>query len=189
MAVYVTNLPMIWPLLRDWFPFLRRLTPGGYSSSYSNSRSHKAQITGPGTGNHSKIGSQVRSHARDVLSSRRSRARHGSLESLDSAFEVEMNNFENRKAQGDDSSSTEHIVTVTGDAEARGGLPVAENRTTGPRAFDGIKVEHTVVIENVASPTSSNRESDKGIFTWKRAGGAQHSANATTNPASSGTGR
>ena len=182
---------MIWPLLRDWFPFLRRLTPGGYSSSYSNSRSHKARITGAGTESHSKIGSQVRSHARDVLSSRRSRARHGSLESLDSAFEVEMNNFESRKAQGDDSSSTEHIVTITGDPDAGGGLPVAEDRTAGPRAFDGIKVEHTVVIENVASPTSSsnNRESDKGIFTWKRAGGAQHSANATTNPTASEPGR
>ena len=181
---------MIWPLLRDWFPFLRRLTPGGYSSSYSNSKSNKAKITGAGTGNHSKIGSQVRSHARDVLSSHRSRARRGSLESLDSAFEVEMNNFESRKAKGgDDSSSTEHIVTITGDPEAGGGLPVAEDRNGGPRAFDGIKVEHTVVIETVASPTSSNRESDTGIFTWKRAGGAQHSANATTNPASSGAGR
>lgn len=28
VAVYVSNLPMIWPLLREWFPCLRRLLPG-----------------------------------------------------------------------------------------------------------------------------------------------------------------
>lgn len=28
VAVYMSNLPMIWPLLREWFPCLRALTPG-----------------------------------------------------------------------------------------------------------------------------------------------------------------
>jgi hypothetical protein len=28
VAVYVSNLPMIWPLLREYFPILRTLTPG-----------------------------------------------------------------------------------------------------------------------------------------------------------------
>lgn len=28
VAVYVSNLPMIWPLMREWFPALRKLTPG-----------------------------------------------------------------------------------------------------------------------------------------------------------------
>ena len=32
VAVYVGNLPLIWPLLRDWFPSLRRFTPGNKSS-------------------------------------------------------------------------------------------------------------------------------------------------------------
>jgi hypothetical protein len=27
-AVYVSNIPMIWPLLREWVPFLRHMTPG-----------------------------------------------------------------------------------------------------------------------------------------------------------------
>ncbi|KAI9778506.1 MAG: hypothetical protein M1839_008036 [Geoglossum umbratile] len=31
-AVYVSNLPLIWPLLRDWFPFLRSASPvSGYA--------------------------------------------------------------------------------------------------------------------------------------------------------------
>ncbi|KAH6673141.1 hypothetical protein B0J14DRAFT_654871 [Halenospora varia] len=33
VAVYVSNLPLIWPLMRDWFPALRKLTPGHRSSS------------------------------------------------------------------------------------------------------------------------------------------------------------
>ncbi|KAF4628007.1 hypothetical protein G7Y89_g10145 [Cudoniella acicularis] len=33
VAVYVSNLPLIWPLLKDWFPALRKLTPGGGKSS------------------------------------------------------------------------------------------------------------------------------------------------------------
>ncbi|KAH7346864.1 hypothetical protein BKA65DRAFT_285935 [Rhexocercosporidium sp. MPI-PUGE-AT-0058] len=36
VAVYVSNLPMIWPLLREWFPALKTLTPGQKSSSTRN---------------------------------------------------------------------------------------------------------------------------------------------------------
>jgi hypothetical protein len=37
VAVWVTNLPLIWPLLRDTFPMLRSFTPG--QKPYSGSRS------------------------------------------------------------------------------------------------------------------------------------------------------
>lgn len=33
MAIYVSNLPMIWPLMREWFPALKKFTPGQKSSS------------------------------------------------------------------------------------------------------------------------------------------------------------
>jgi len=33
VAVYVANLPMIWPLLREWFPILKAMTPGQKISS------------------------------------------------------------------------------------------------------------------------------------------------------------
>ena len=38
VAVYVSNLPMIWPLLREWFPSLRTLTPGQKSSGNTQER-------------------------------------------------------------------------------------------------------------------------------------------------------
>lgn len=33
VAVYVSNLPLIWPLMREWFPVLKGLTPGQKSST------------------------------------------------------------------------------------------------------------------------------------------------------------
>jgi hypothetical protein len=45
VAVYVSNLPMIWPLLRELFPILKQLTPGQKDSSskgyHSNTASRK----------------------------------------------------------------------------------------------------------------------------------------------------
>jgi hypothetical protein len=35
-AVYVSNVPMIWPLLREWFPYLKNLTPGQSSRRAKN---------------------------------------------------------------------------------------------------------------------------------------------------------
>lgn len=44
VAVYVSNLPMIWPLLREYFPFLRTLTPGARNTSQRS----KSLTAGPG---------------------------------------------------------------------------------------------------------------------------------------------
>lgn len=37
-AMYVANLPMIWPMLREWFPYLRKITPGHRSTNDTNRR-------------------------------------------------------------------------------------------------------------------------------------------------------
>jgi hypothetical protein len=42
VAIYVSNLPMIWPLLREWFPILRTLDPGQKSSGISGKRPYGA---------------------------------------------------------------------------------------------------------------------------------------------------
>jgi hypothetical protein len=44
-AMYVANLPMIWPLLREWFPYLREMTPGHRSTS-SNRRTGTTSMCG-----------------------------------------------------------------------------------------------------------------------------------------------
>lgn len=44
-AIYVTNLPLIWPLLREWFPYLRKITPGYRSMSSSSKNGGGAPTT------------------------------------------------------------------------------------------------------------------------------------------------
>jgi hypothetical protein len=47
VAVYVANLPLIWPLLREWFPFLRNISSAQKSyglRSYTRSRSQAQQL-------------------------------------------------------------------------------------------------------------------------------------------------
>jgi hypothetical protein len=39
-ATYVANLPMIWPLLREWFPYLRYITPGHRNTSSDRKSGH-----------------------------------------------------------------------------------------------------------------------------------------------------
>lgn len=45
VAVYVSNLPMIWPLLREWFPCLRKLTPGVASPPRSSNNNNNNNNT------------------------------------------------------------------------------------------------------------------------------------------------
>ncbi|KAL1884020.1 hypothetical protein Daus18300_000129 [Diaporthe australafricana] len=46
VAVYMSNLPMIWPLLREWFPCLRALTPGA-GQTYSRKAPRTALTSAP----------------------------------------------------------------------------------------------------------------------------------------------
>ncbi len=49
VAIYVSNLPMIWPLLREWFLALKALTPGQKSSSSAKgSSSYSLGLGGAG---------------------------------------------------------------------------------------------------------------------------------------------
>ncbi|KAE8445190.1 hypothetical protein EG329_013687 [Mollisiaceae sp. DMI_Dod_QoI] len=48
VAVYVSNLPLIWPLLREWFPYLRSMTPGQKLSS-SNNKGYEKNSSRPRT--------------------------------------------------------------------------------------------------------------------------------------------
>lgn len=43
VAVYVSNLPMIWPLLREWFPSLMSMSPGFGRSRYTGPGGRKSR--------------------------------------------------------------------------------------------------------------------------------------------------
>jgi hypothetical protein len=50
-AVYVSNIPLIWPLLREWFPYLRHLTPGHAPSPSGSSPKGGSIIDHKGSAN------------------------------------------------------------------------------------------------------------------------------------------
>ncbi|KAI5920888.1 hypothetical protein F4810DRAFT_713087 [Camillea tinctor] len=99
VAVYVSNLPMMWPLLRDWFPFLRALNPTNYLPASTDGHQHRRDRYGRRSGNQ-PLGSHTHgshSHNKDssagkssYLSRSRPTAHRHSLSSLDSAFPMEL---------------------------------------------------------------------------------------------------
>ncbi len=60
VAVYVSNLPMIWPLLRDWFPCLRALSEGPVGSGAAPAKGSAALQTIGGSGMPSVVTGQSR---------------------------------------------------------------------------------------------------------------------------------
>lgn len=75
VAVFVANLPMIWPLLRQWFPFLCKLTPGDPPRPSKSSRGTRSKTGGAGSS--STAGSSTRWLGRVASRARRSGAGAG----------------------------------------------------------------------------------------------------------------
>lgn len=150
VAVWVTNLPLIWPLLRETFPMLKSFTPG--QRAYSNSRSkgrHNggaydgapstlgggAGATGTNTSTHGGIGvkTSTRVSVTDrgfVLDTLRKKRDRGSSISIDSDERQLANGIYMGNMSG---ISTETTVEVD-DASLRhmeeGGESIADGRSS-----------------------------------------------------------
>lgn len=203
VAVYVSNLPMIWPLLREWFPWLSGLTPGGTSSG---GKGRKGKYAGDGSrgagGTYVQYGGSRNGHE-TVVGGRRgevgmggSRTRTGrvnSLGSLDSAYDLELvlkdvkGSRESRKYKGDDSSSTEQIVPAVSDdglVEKRAVAGSRESIGVAMCKMGGIQVERTVVVREESHVDRDSEYvvgvgTNDGLFDWQRTRrGAEHRADA-----------
>lgn len=150
VAVYVANLPMIWPLLREWIPFLGTVT----STSYH--RSTKGQNT-QGRRQHRK-GSQTLDWATQKsqkamasITGNNHQSRTPSSGSMESTYDLEMGikptEFvtEERRIKvnitgmhGSERESQEHIISGGG-GERR---PSVIDHSHG-----GIQVERTIVVK------------------------------------------
>jgi hypothetical protein len=186
VAVYVANLPMIWPLLRDWFPCLRSLTPGGNSNSYGRNgnkqakgqQSAGAQLTGGSRSGPRSAAAAVQGKARDILVARRSRVmgnHRRSQYSLDEEYEMDLeagskDGEADLRRDGQRSSDGDSSTSIVG---GRGKMSEDIAR--------GIKVEHTIVVEAVRSPrqTDEIEEGAQAVYDWMHAGTAEHSVRAT----------
>ncbi|KAB5528063.1 hypothetical protein GE09DRAFT_1228959 [Coniochaeta sp. 2T2.1] len=179
VAVYVSNLPMVWPLVREWAPWLRSWAPG---SSGSRSRGRKgtgAGGAGGGAGGWTKTGSRggtVEGRVTGAGEGRMQRRRASSLGSLDSAFDLDVGvgrggggkgqQMVGGKYKGDnDGESTEQIVRAEEDEVD---VPTREGShdSTGIALtkMGGIQVRRTVeVLEE--RPGNGRREvGDKGDY-------------------------
>ncbi|KAB5585241.1 hypothetical protein GE09DRAFT_1048395 [Coniochaeta sp. 2T2.1] len=178
VAVYVSNLPMVWPLVREWAPWLRSWAPG---SSGSRSRGRRETGRGGGVGGAggwTKTGSRggtVEGRVTGPGQGRTRGRRVNSLGSLDSAFDLDVGvggdaeKGEQRvggKYRGDnDGESTEQIVgteEVEVDSSTREGSH--DSIGVALTKMGGIQVRRTVeVLEE--RPANGRRDvGDKGDY-------------------------
>jgi hypothetical protein len=170
VAIYVSNLPMIWPLIREWVPFLRTVN----STAYNKNTKTGGGTTRPQQG-------RLRKGSRDMDTSALKRSgslgaamtamadysrplRKASRDSLDSMYDLEMgmkptdfvtketstglgitNTIHNKNSQ-ESSESHERIVGTLGVQRT-----VMETQQPG-----GISVERTIVVheEMIRAPSA-----------------------------------
>jgi hypothetical protein len=186
VAVYVSNLPMIWPLLREWFPFLRTLNPAAHLGSTSLRRA---------TGGHSK-GRSIRLAEKNGTSTSASsegdrgetstsaiyhhRNQDRSLGSIESTIGLDIALQEqHRAAAGAETSSTEEIVARPERVHARGkpSTHSLENASYGA-SMGGIQVQTSVTIVEEERRPAGRGVSE--VFDWENAGRTRHQTTVVT---------
>ncbi|KAI1343662.1 hypothetical protein F5Y15DRAFT_426260 [Xylariaceae sp. FL0016] len=93
VAVYVSNVPMVWPLLRDWFPSLKGWYPTSFlsgSGSGSRAQGHRGGGGGGGLDEARGFAGPAARDGKARRSSHRCIPRQDSLSSLGSSWDVEM---------------------------------------------------------------------------------------------------
>lgn len=174
VAVYVSNLPMIWPLLREWFPFLSGLTPGGTSSGAKKGYGGANSQSGAAQGGYFKHGGSKIDNASRVRRAGASgaagttgtrRPRRDSLGSLDSAYDMDTilkdgkttSTVQTGKYRGGSSSSTEQIVPAGQEIQMDGLNREGSRESVGVAltTLGGIQVERTIDVREEISPNAS----------------------------------
>ncbi|KAH7060499.1 hypothetical protein B0J12DRAFT_335863 [Macrophomina phaseolina] len=138
VAVYVSNLPMIWPLMREWFPFLRNLSTG--KTSYPAGQ-RPSGYYGDGTRLRSMHNSHQHKSFRDIKLSRHSHM-------------LNKSNSEDAFAKGDVELGMKSLGT------ARSGSPASSELALNP---GDIRAEITIeVARESVEDTSRNGEHPDG---------------------------
>jgi hypothetical protein len=156
VAVYVANIPMIWPLLREWFPFLKAMTPGqkissGKGAGYHHSSDGRVRTITNGGRRNEKFGGK-RASDNGVITTIHGKG--DSTEDLSSNDDTEMRDLERGSWEQHNSNMS------TGDI----GL-VDSGRWDSQKDFrelkDGITLTTTVQIseEHVSDVASTDTQS------------------------------
>ncbi|KAI0025953.1 hypothetical protein F4780DRAFT_237987 [Xylariomycetidae sp. FL0641] len=144
VAVYVSNLPMIWPLLREWFPVLKTLNPSNYTPRSASGSPRRGYRVGS-----EAIGSVQRGArtANDVSSSRSRPSRRHSLSSSDTKWDVEMAmpaKHANKEASWASQTIGSNLANKKPHEECHEYIVANRGIEHGP---GGIQVERSVIIQ------------------------------------------
>lgn len=178
VAVYVSNLPMIWPLLREWFPVLKVLTPGqkissGKREGYGNMSSSGCVRTTNNTKRRSEKFGGKRGSDNGIITTIHCKGE--SMEDLSSNDETEMHDIETRSWEQHNSNMSQGDIGLV---EAGGW----DNQKELRHPKDGgitmtttvqISEEHVTTNAGLKIPAAvnANRDIEKGVpmpgFTWE----------------------
>lgn len=131
VAVYVSNLPMIWPLLREWFPCLRKLSTG--KTSYAGGQRPSGYY-----GDSTRLRSMHASHHHRSLRDKMSRHSH----------QFAKSNSEDAFAKGDVELGLKSLGTV------RSGSPASSELALNP---GDIRAEVTIEVARESAEDISRR--------------------------------
>ncbi|KAJ2894047.1 hypothetical protein MKZ38_007964 [Zalerion maritima] len=152
VAVYVSNLPLIWPLVLEVFPGLRKWTTGRSIEEGPSGEQRRHATNGSTAGMRTNISSHITSVPAKTFDRLRRKRRNslGSIDSLEMTYRYGAGNGRksgDKKHSGDDTSSTENI-------------------------FRGIQVERTVEVQEEAGRRRSpGDDAEKGQLDWGNMGG------------------
>lgn len=172
VAVWVANLPMIWPLMREWIPFLRSVTGSKPSYNYGGRGTNGYGKSDPRSKNKSaSAGTQLANglhggpdvQLSDLKMGTRTTVTHGASSSTSSddlggrhgGFDFDVKKFGRR----DRSPDSDERVLNTGQAWGKGLGDIRQETT--------IEVEHESVDLEKGFPS---RRASRGQIEWKEPG-------------------
>lgn len=164
VAVYVSNLPLIWPLLAELFPFLCSMVSSGYREAQNSGQDANREGTRFGrkrrntTSNprqhHLERGGPESLSVGGIFSFHRSRPggsrTRSSLDTIELA--ITSNELHSKQSQDSGHASQEHIVSLMG----------------------GIQVMHTIVVQEEQRRNSEHARNTLSVYDWEHQGGARN---------------
>jgi hypothetical protein len=172
VAIYVSNLPMVWPLLREWFPILRGMTPGGSSSRRDQKYSYDPSLSRSKPRTH--LGEAVLSSHNGAGS--RNRQLPGNLFGSDD-LELGLKEQASRTDTSSDVAINPHHDDSDSSIQIVEPSPAVVHHRSDLSKIGGIQVERTITVQEELSSASSGHSED--VYDWSQTGRTGHKADAS----------
>jgi hypothetical protein len=159
VAVYVSNLPFIWPLIREIFPCLRVIGPTTHKPTTIALRKISTTVTAKASQATTKTGSSVQQDAHPPLCSNVGGSVEGA-EYISGATGTGGGNIE----LGEQGAGQRPLTPV---AER---VRVGDSSCESSAEMGGIQVRHTFMVENEPTVGTVKLDLERGLFDWENGG-------------------